>query len=658
MRKLGTRQVHPDFHTGGSIPNVGEEFDKKQFQKTLLDAHVNSITVFAKCLHGYCYFPTENGIVHPNLKKGFDMTGALIEAAHEVGIAAPVYITLGWSHADTTMHPEWIRVDKNGHPAANNSEFRFDAKPGDPYPENAWVDVCLSGEYLRRFYALVQEVSDRYDVDGLFIDITYVGGPCYCKNCLEGMRRAGLVPEKDEDAETYYRKIRFDIMKRCDEILHTKHPDATLFFNSGGADVYRPEYHAGQTHYEIEHLPSTWGGFNIIPARISYMSRYGKEVSYMTGKFHTSWGEVGGYKNPDALRYEMLNAAMYGAKCCIGDHLLPEGRLDEESYRIIGYAYEAVEACEPWFLPNHSTATLAVYPAGQSESDRGLHNMLLESHIDFELIDPEDPLDGYRALILADCTDLSDETAEKVRRFVENGGALLLTGTSGVKSGKFLFDVGAEYLGEPNYEQDYFCSTEKLRLPYGNAPVICYESAYRTRVTDGEVLAAVREPWFDRTYEHFSDHLNTPFRDSEAEHPAVVRKGKVIYMAHPLCRMYCSSGMPLFREMLIRALGTVYRPMSRVELPTEGRCRLIRQDENERYVLHAMYASPVRRGRVEMIEDIVPLYGIKAEIDLPEKVKSVLLQPQGEPIPFTQENGTLRFSIPCVQAHQAVEINY
>ena len=122
--------------------------------------------------------------------------------------------------------------------------------------------------------------------------------------------------------------------------------------------------------------------------------------------------------------------------------------------------------------------------------------------------------------------------------------------------------------------------------------------------------------------------------------------------------MYFNSGMPLFRDMLVRALRTVYRPISRGEMPTEGRCRLTRQDENSRYVLHAMYACPVRRGFVTMIEDIVPLYDVKVEIDIPEKVRSVMLQPQGEPIAFTQENGTLRFTIPCVRSYQAVEINY
>lgn len=51
---------------------------------------------------------TKVGTMHPHLD--FDLTGAMIEAAHEVGVRAPVYITAGWSDEDAKKHPEWIMV--------------------------------------------------------------------------------------------------------------------------------------------------------------------------------------------------------------------------------------------------------------------------------------------------------------------------------------------------------------------------------------------------------------------------------------------------------------------------------------------------------------------------------------------------------------------
>jgi len=54
---------------------------------------VDSITVFAKCHHGWCYYPTEVGHPHPGL--GFNLLEEQIEAAHQIGVRAPIYIPIG-----------------------------------------------------------------------------------------------------------------------------------------------------------------------------------------------------------------------------------------------------------------------------------------------------------------------------------------------------------------------------------------------------------------------------------------------------------------------------------------------------------------------------------------------------------------------------------
>ena len=78
MRSEPSRQVHLDFHTSESIPDVGELFDKGEFQTALKLGHVNQINVFAKCHHGMSYYPTKIGVVHPGLNR--DFTGELTAA--------------------------------------------------------------------------------------------------------------------------------------------------------------------------------------------------------------------------------------------------------------------------------------------------------------------------------------------------------------------------------------------------------------------------------------------------------------------------------------------------------------------------------------------------------------------------------------------------
>ena len=211
MRKLPARQVHLDFHTSPHIPGVGSRFDKAQFQAALKEGNVNSITVFAKCHHGYCYYPTRVGTQHPTMTPGFDLTGAMIEAAHEIGVAAPVYITAGWSALDAQRHPEWCMLDKNGVKRDNGSDPN--AGPDDPRPACTWDHLCLSGDYARHIYDITREVCDRYaDLDGLFYDIVFLNRACYCPNCMAGMKAEGLNPENERDAEEYYRRSHLRFM--------------------------------------------------------------------------------------------------------------------------------------------------------------------------------------------------------------------------------------------------------------------------------------------------------------------------------------------------------------------------------------------------------------------------------------------------------------
>ena len=67
---LRFRQVHLDFHTAGSIPGIGEEFDAEEFARTLKEAHVDSVTCFSRCHHGWLYYDSKHfpERVHPNLK--------------------------------------------------------------------------------------------------------------------------------------------------------------------------------------------------------------------------------------------------------------------------------------------------------------------------------------------------------------------------------------------------------------------------------------------------------------------------------------------------------------------------------------------------------------------------------------------------------------
>lgn len=653
MVRLPSRQVHLDFHTSELIPGVGERFDRRQFQQALKLGNLNSITVFAKCHHSNSYYPTRAGIVHPTMPGGYDLTGAMIDAAHEIGVRAPVYITVGWSAQDAEAHPEWVMRRKDGAMATTN--YDVNAAPDAVKPMVSWKNLCVGTEYRDLIYTQTREVCERYStLDGLFFDICFMG-PCYCESCLAAMKAEGLDPEKPEDAMAYSNLRWKRFTRACTEILSSYHPEATIFFNSG-ADIYHPEFHDIPTHFEMEDLPTTWGGYEKMPPRAKFFARYGKDFLGMTGKFHTSWGEFGGYKNPDALAYECAYMLAYGARCSVGDQMPPDGEMDIATYKLIGHAYRYVEQIEPWCYDAQDTTTLGVYLSGAPESDEGLTSILLENRLDFDIVSPGAELSRYECLILPDCVRLDETEAARLRSFVMRGGSVLLTGTSGLcaQDDCFAIDVGAEYMGAPAFDIDYLRMAPAIAIDWADAPFLCYGAAQKVRVTTGESLADVYEPWFNRRYGHYCSHQHAPYR-REAASAGIVRKGNVVYMAHALCAMYHAHGAQVHRDALIHALRLIYAPRLTVALPSAGRARMAKQEG--RYVIHMLYGQPVQRGRTSVLEDFPVMRDIAVSATIEGRVKRAYLAPQMREIPFSQYGAQVTLSVPEMSMHQMVVLD-
>ena len=102
------------------------------------------------------------------------------------------------------------------------------------------------------------------------------------------------------------------------------------------------------TQHDLEDLPTTWGGYDKLPVRAKLFANTGTPMVAMSGKFHTSWGEFGGFKHPDALRYEAAAMIAFGVACNFGDQLHPLGEMEMDTYRNIGEAFEYVEQIEAY----------------------------------------------------------------------------------------------------------------------------------------------------------------------------------------------------------------------------------------------------------------------------------------------------------------------
>lgn len=656
------RQVHLDFHTSEHLPDVGKFFDKAQWQEALKLGRVGAINIFGKGHHGWCCYPTKAGKAHPALER--DLLGEQIAACHEIGVRCPVYYTVGWSVYDAETHPEWIVRRKDGTPWASDPALEGTPDPQAERQYCSWYYMCPSGDYKALMLAQTEEILRGYEVDGLWYDIC--GGPvCYCDTCRAGMLAEGLDPENEADALAYNVNKWRSFMEDCNALVFSYYPEATTFYNGttvmyddGRHTACHGDFHTLNTHYELEDLPTTWGGYDKLSLRSKVFARTGKQLIAMSGKFHTSWGEFGGFKHPDAIRFEAATHLAHGAASCFGDQLHPGGLMDLGTYANIGEAFRYVEQIEEYCFPATTASNLGLWRSGVEEDDQGVVNILLELHLDYDIVLPDEDLSRFRTIILTGQPCLGEGDVAKLEQYVANGGGLLVLGESALDADRsgFCLDIGATYVGSGSYDIDYTVVSQPLADELVTSPFLNYEAALRSR-PDGsaQVLAAIREPYFSRTYGKYCSHMNTPYRLEDAEQPACLQKGRIVWLAHRLGALYHRLGARVHRQLFANALARVYsQPMVQVEMPSYGRVTLTQQPVHRRYMAHLMYAPPVLRGRCQIIEDLVPLYNVPLTVRLPETVRNAYLLPSREPLPMTEVDGATQVTVPVVHGHQMV----
>ena len=639
------RCVHLDFHTSPDIEGVGARFSKEKFTKTIKDAKVDLVTVFAKCHHGYTYYPSKVAPMHPHLS--FNLLKEEIEAIHAAGAKAPIYITAGWSKKDADEHPEWHQIDfATGKAKYMGQDPEALTDPDIPLEDCSWIGLCLNGTYADHIEALTREVCESFDVsDGIFYDICFFGETCVCDTCREGMLKRGLDPECEADVKRYYSEGRIEFMKRMTSVVHEYAADAPVFYN-GGADMNRTEYHPYQTHYELEDLPTAWGGYDLMPLRSKFFEKYGKHFLGMTGKFHHSWGEFGGFKDKEALRYECADMISIGASMSVGDHLHPSGDIDESTYRMIGHAFDYASKIEKYSEDTRAYTDIAIWMSHNYSSDMGASKLLQVMHLEYDVIESGDDLGKYRCVILPDHVNLTDTDKRALLEFGENGGSI-------VASYESIFDeLGVKRIAPSEYDKDYIrCSFTEVKTPF-----LSYSSAYRTEAYEGyEVLAEVYEPYFSRTATHFCGHKNTPPKTEAAEYPALIKCGNVIYFAHSVFENYNETGNYVLEEYVSKAIEQVYsKAIVTSELPSSGRIRMRESKTGDFLALHVLYAPPVNRGNVCLLPDFPKLYevGIRARVD--RKITSVTVEPSGQPLQFVQDGDYVSFKLPAFSLHTLI----
>ncbi len=204
---------------------VAPHFQSQQEIGKLIDLckklRINKIFVLTKSTDGNVQYPSRKFRVSKRVGN-FDAYGALCEAARRENISVHAWFCIFPESAKDPVpiikqHPEYLIVNRQGKSNVEQPTW----STVDPKYSKYWVCPTAKG-YIKYLEEMMQEVIDRYDVDGIHLD--YIRYPeevdarqyCYCDRCRALFKKnyGYTLPANDVIKNRYW------VTQMCDNVTN------------------------------------------------------------------------------------------------------------------------------------------------------------------------------------------------------------------------------------------------------------------------------------------------------------------------------------------------------------------------------------------------------------------------------------------------------
>ena len=669
-----------DNHITDISPEYMSKFSPEEYVRMVETAKVDSAMVYACCHNGNCYYPTQVGHMHKNLKTR-DIFGEVIQLLNKKCIVPIAYYTVVFHNDSALSNPKWQMKDING--KNGTGRYRYSCINNPDYVEFAKQQIA---EIL------------EYNIAGIFIDMTFWPMVCFCECCRGKYKREGGndIPEViswNNPEWVKFQRFREKTMADFAQILtdHVKSikPEITV------THQFSPVLHGwflGQSSGIANASDYTSGDFyggkyqQRLAAKV--FAAYSKKIPYefMTSRCvnlndHTST------KSEDELSLHAATTLANGGAYFFIDAINPDGTLNENVYQLFG---KIVKRLEPFTecLKKHTpiiTADCGVYFSMASCTNASLegadlrnigddsNNMSLRYNAVIEEVngtaiilnkmkipwrivtDSTEDFSGLKTLIVNNAAYMSNEEVNRIRGFVKNGGTLIVTEMSsfydidGNNKGDFeLAEVlGVSYSGKKSDLISY--------LDFGKDELIsATEPAPLVKTEVAEVRAKVVFPHYpcNDIEKYASIHSNPPEDKTDFAGLTVNRfgKGKCIYLYSSALKQQQYSqenlGRRIFREF-------IDSPVENSEdLPGCVEITLLKSTRPNTMII----------GIVNYQDELpnIPIHDLKLDINLPDApgIKSMNQVSEEGSLNWKFKNGKVSFTLPYLKDIELIEIEF
>lgn len=567
------RAIHVDFHTMAGIYDMND-FDAKQFARLMAEAHVTYVNVFAQCNLGFCYYPTKVGVMYPSLTK--DMLGELVEELHKYDIGVTAYINSGFNNEILKGHPDWWRRAKNGN--------RHDPTVIDGKEYYRRYEGCFNTGYADYLKAIVKEVVDNYDVDGIFMDCVPLTH-CYCENCRKDMAEKGISIDDEPNVYKFAEEVRVNWARELRKVVG----DRNIYFNSW----YTWDLGLNE-HHELECLPNGAWTYEYFDAHAAFTRPLKEKALYMTGRFQNDWGDFGGICSKASLEHDMFDALMSGFGYSIGDHAHPSKTLIPRLYKTIKEIYTDLKQYQKFNDNAKYKADVGIYISSKlirkydMWMNKYLGHLLGDLKYTYNAILNLESINDYPLIIIPENITLDEEDTKIFDNYIKNGGKVFSCGMGGLNSGKTEFAIEevkntVKYCGKDDRYQTFFEFNDGVSEEYGEVQWNTYKPAIMMEKVSGTVIAEDVKAYFDKEFDGEKFNLYIP-PEKKTGYPTAVIGKNVAHVSFDLFRAYGNQFSSAHRE-LTRVILEALLPNNLIkakELPVTTKASVT---ENDKYLM-------------------------------------------------------------------------
>ncbi len=600
-----------------------------------------------------------------------DLIGDAVEAAHRRGVK--IISRMDFSKVAQPIaaeHPEWL----------------FVSPTGQPQTYNTLTTACPCGAYYQqRSLDILDEVIDRYPVDGFFFNWFSFSerdysrnyhGVCHCDSCRPAFAEFGggrPLPDGPE-SESYPTWLAFSaevlarLTGRISDHIATRRPDAGLVLGRGAPIVYHEANNAfGRElwlHSTSESVSAHVTGSPDIALMVNSVSfidmpyrMAGEQPEHFVQYLVQAIARGG---NPSTYIMGAPGRIPY-ANLAESTMITQFHRRHRELYGILRPAAEIAVV-----RPNRLRSASPGY-AESVEELRGLYSTLQEAHSPFDVLAVEQieamaeaaSLGRYRVIILPDLGELPPAAATALDRWVRDGGRLVITGSSGVT------DAGAVQL-----------DTAPARMRFGST--LTGDQLWSSYVTDqpqpelGDYRYSppiipvyggyARYVWKPRSVKSGQYLPQAPFGPPEkcyghtgsADPDRVTLdsgSGSVVQLPWTIGRSYREFGSTIVRDHFRTMIDDLIRPRVTAELPEQ--VELFLGAAGDDLIVHLLNQSGARRRSVG---PHLPISGGRLMINDLDRAPEVELLVATEPAKVSLDARTAVIELPTLDLFEVIKI--